>query len=56
MGKVTFAPLLPAAPPDLSRGYEQVKLGNVARYRDQLHALRSELAPSEPLTALSSLA
>jgi indolepyruvate ferredoxin oxidoreductase len=37
-----------AALPDMIRGYEQVKLANVARYRRELAALQAELA-AQPL-------
>jgi indolepyruvate ferredoxin oxidoreductase len=41
-----------AALPDLVRGYEEIKLANVARYRERLAELRGELgAPREPSTA-----
>ncbi|HVT66762.1 MAG TPA: DUF6537 domain-containing protein, partial [Trebonia sp.] len=36
-----------AALPDVIRGYEQVKLANVERYRAELSALRAELAAAD---------
>jgi indolepyruvate ferredoxin oxidoreductase len=33
-----------AALPDMIRGFEQVKLGNVERYRSELAALRADLS------------
>ncbi|WP_329057997.1 indolepyruvate ferredoxin oxidoreductase family protein [Amycolatopsis sp. NBC_01480] len=33
--------------PDLVRGYEAIKLGNVAKYRRELAAVRAELLPAE---------
>jgi indolepyruvate ferredoxin oxidoreductase len=44
-----------AALPDLIRGYEQVKLGNLERYRAELSALQAELAqPRETLAGAGS--
>jgi hypothetical protein len=37
-----------AALPDLIRGYEQVKLDSLARYRDQLASPQAELASVQP--------
>jgi hypothetical protein len=42
-----------AALPDLIRGYEQVKLGNVERYRSELGAARDELSRPEAAAAVS---
>jgi indolepyruvate ferredoxin oxidoreductase len=38
-----------AALPDLVRGYEEIKLANVARYRERLAELRGELSAPEEL-------
>jgi len=43
-----------ASLPDEVRGYEQVKLDNVARYRERLTALRAEFAGQASVTARES--
>ena len=40
-----------AALPDEIRGYEQIKLDNVDRYRERLNDLRHELTRSHPVSA-----
>jgi indolepyruvate ferredoxin oxidoreductase len=42
-----------AALPDLIRGYEQIKLGNVARYRRELASLAAELSRPEAVASVS---
>ena len=42
-----------AALPDLIRGYEQLKLGNVARYRRELASLAAELSRPEAVASVS---